>query len=116
FAERLWRQRQQLAGLQLQGKMNGAVGNYNAHVVACPEVDWPAVSRSFVEQRLRLELNPLTTQIETHDSVVEYAQALGRINAILIDLCRDFWGYISHGYFRQQLRDGEVGSSTMPHK
>jgi adenylosuccinate lyase len=91
------------------------VGNYNAHVVAYPEVDWPALAQRFVES-LGLEFNPLTTQIEPHDGIAEYCDALRRANTICVDLCRDLWGYISLGYFRQAVKDGEVGSSTMPHK
>jgi adenylosuccinate lyase len=96
-------------------KMNGAVGNYNAHMVAAPEVDWPVFSRRVVEG-LGLNFNPMTVQIEPHDWVAEYCDALARINTILIDYCRDTWGYVSLGYFKQKLKAGEVGSSTMPHK
>ncbi len=113
---RLRRQRAQLAGVALLGKMNGATGNYNAHVVAYPEVDWPALAEAFVVERLGLEWNPLTTQIEPHDYMAEYFDALARFNTILIDFCRDAWGYIALGYFRQKAVAGEVGSSTMPHK
>jgi adenylosuccinate lyase len=95
--------------------MNGAVGNYNAHVIAYPDVDWPALSQNFVES-LGLEFNPFTTQIEPHDCIAEYCDALARFNTVLIDLCRDIWGYVSLGYFRQRAIAGEVGSSTMPHK
>jgi adenylosuccinate lyase len=116
FAHRLQRQREKLADLRFDGKISGAVGNYNAHVVAYPQVDWINLARGFVENRLRLAWNPLTTQIENHDSIAEFADALRRFNTISIDLCRDFWGYISLGYFRQQVKEGEVGSSTMPHK
>ncbi|MBC6941781.1 MAG: adenylosuccinate lyase [Xanthomonadales bacterium] len=112
---RLERQRRQIAAVELSGKINGAVGNYNAHVVAYPEVDWPALSRRFVES-LGLVWNPYTTQIEPHDCIAELGDALRRANTILVDLARDLWGYISLGYFRQQLKAGEVGSSTMPHK
>ena len=112
---RLQRQRKQIAGVELSGKINGAVGNYNAHVVAYPEVDWPALSRRFVES-LGLVWNPYTTQIEPHDGIAELSDAIRRANTILIDFCRDVWGYISLGYFRQALKPGEVGSSTMPHK
>ncbi|TAL91707.1 MAG: adenylosuccinate lyase [Rhodanobacter sp.] len=112
---RLARQRKQLAAVEVCGKINGAVGNYNAHVITYPEVDWPAFSRRFVES-LGLDYNPYTTQIEPHDNVAEYCDAVRRINIILIDLARDIWGYISLGYFRQTLKAGEVGSSTMPHK
>lgn len=96
-------------------KMNGAVGNYNAHMAAAPEVDWPAFSKHVVEG-LGLTFNPMTIQIEPHDWIAEYCDALARINTILIDYCRDTWGYVSLGYFKQKLKAGEVGSSTMPHK
>jgi adenylosuccinate lyase len=96
-------------------KMNGAVGNYNAHMAAAPEVDWPAFSKQVVEG-LGLTFNPMTIQIEPHDWIAEYCDALARINTILIDYCRDTWGYVSLGYFNQKLKAGEVGSSTMPHK
>ena len=96
-------------------KMNGAVGNYNAHMAAAPEVDWPVFSRQVVEG-LGLTFNPMTIQIEPHDWIAEYCDALARINTILIDYCRDTWGYVSLGYFKQKLKAGEVGSSTMPHK
>ena len=112
---RLQRQREVLAALPLPGKINGAVGNYNAHVVAYPEVDWPAFSRRFVEG-LGLAWQPYTTQIEPHDGIAELSDAMKRIDTILVDLCRDVWGYISLGYFRQAVKAGEVGSSTMPHK
>jgi len=95
--------------------MNGAVGNYNAHVVAYPEVDWERFAARVVTS-LGLEFNPYTTQIEPHDCIAEYCDALARANTVLIDLDRDVWGYISVGYFRQRMRAGEVGSSTMPHK
>lgn len=114
-AARLKRQRAQLASVALAGKMNGAVGNYNAHVVAYPEVDWPALARRFVES-LGLEFNAYTTQIEPHDGIAELCDAQRRVNTIAIDLCRDIWGYISLGYFKQAVKEGEVGSSTMPHK
>jgi adenylosuccinate lyase len=112
---RLRRQGEQLAGVSLTGKINGAVGNYNAHVVAYPEVDWPAFAQRFV-QSLDLDFNPWTTQIEPHDGIAEFCDAQKRIGSICIDLCRDLWGYISLGYFTQALKEGEVGSSTMPHK
>jgi adenylosuccinate lyase len=112
---RLERQRRQIAAVEITGKINGAVGNYNAHVVAFPRVDWPAFARRFVES-LGLVFNPYTTQIEPHDCIAELSDAIRRANTILIDLARDVWGYISLGYFRQQLKAGEVGSSTMPHK
>jgi Adenylosuccinate lyase (EC 4.3.2.2) len=112
---RLRAQRAQVAEVALLGKINGAVGNYNAHRVAYPEVDWPALAQSFVES-LGLNWNPYTTQIEPHDYLAELCDGLARFNTILIDLCRDLWGYISLGYFRQRTIAGEVGSSTMPHK
>jgi adenylosuccinate lyase len=112
---RLRRQRDQIANVQLLGKINGAVGNYNAHVAAYPDVDWKSLSKHFVES-LGLVWNQYTTQIEPHDCIAELCDAMRRANTILIDLCRDIWGYISLGYFRQQLKAGEVGSSTMPHK
>ncbi len=112
---RLRRQREQFIEVEILGKINGATGNFNAHCVAYPEVDWPALSRRFVES-LGLAWNPYTTQIEPHDYIAEYFACLTRINTILIDLCRDVWGYVSLGYFRQRTVAGEVGSSTMPHK
>jgi len=112
---RLARQRAQIAGVELTGKINGAVGNYNAHIAAYPEVDWPAFSRRFVES-LGLAWTAYTTQIEPHDVIAELGDATRRANTILIDFARDVWGYISLGYFRQALKAGEVGSSTMPHK
>ncbi|GAB3791570.1 adenylosuccinate lyase [Dyella agri] len=112
---RLERQRKQLAALEIPGKINGAVGNYNAHAITYPEIDWRAFSQRFVES-LGLDYNPYTTQIEPHDGVAEYCDAVRRANTILIDLARDVWGYISLGYFKQKLKEGEVGSSTMPHK
>ncbi len=112
---RLRRAHQALAGVSILGKFNGAVGNFNAHLIAYPDVDWPSLSQRFIES-LGLEPNSHTTQIEPHDWTAEYAHALIRINTILIDLCRDVWGYISLGYFRQKLAKDEVGSSTMPHK
>lgn len=112
---RLERQRAQIAAVELSGKINGAVGNYNAHVAAYPDVDWPAFARRFVEG-LGLAFAPYTTQIEPHDAVAEIGDAVRRANTILIDLARDVWGYVSLGYFRQKLKEGEVGSSTMPHK
>jgi adenylosuccinate lyase len=112
---RLDRQRAVLAALPMPGKINGAVGNYNAHVAAYPDIDWPAFSRRFVES-LGLAWQPYTTQIEPHDGIAELCDAMKRIDTICIDLCRDTWGYISLGYFRQAVKAGEVGSSTMPHK
>jgi len=112
---RLRRQRTQLAEINLLGKFNGAVGNFNAHVCAYPEIDWPQLSANFIGG-LGLTINPHTTQIEPHDYMAELFDAQCRINTILIDLCRDIWSYISLGYFRQRVVAGEVGSSTMPHK
>lgn len=112
---RLDRQRAVLEGLPMPGKINGAVGNYNAHVSAYPEVDWAPLSQRFV-RGLGLDWQPYTTQIEPHDGVAELCDVSKRIDTILIDLCRDIWGYISLGYFKQAVKAGEVGSSTMPHK
>ncbi len=112
---RLDRQRAQIANIELLGKINGAVGNYNAHVVAYPDLNWPAFAQRFVED-LGLVFNAYTTQIEPHDCIAEIGDAIRRSNTILIDFSRDIWGYISLGYFRQTLKAGEVGSSTMPHK
>ena len=114
-AHRLDRQMEQIVQCDILGKINGAVGNYNAHLVAYPEIDWPAFARSFVES-LGLKWNPYTTQIEPHDYIAELFDACRRANVILIDFCRDVWGYISLGYFKQKVVEGEVGSSTMPHK
>lgn len=114
-AYRLQRQINQLAAVPLLGKINGAVGNYNAHLVTYPEVDWQANAEVFVTS-LGLAWNPYTTQIEPHDYIAEYFDAVKRFNTILIDFNRDVWGYISLGYFKQRLKEGEVGSSTMPHK
>ncbi|MEQ1740797.1 MAG: adenylosuccinate lyase, partial [Methyloglobulus sp.] len=114
-AVRLTRQKEQLLAVQLLGKINGAVGNYNAHCVAYPEVDWPDFAKHFVES-LGLQFNPYTIQIEPHDYIAEYFHALSRFNTILLDFNRDVWGYISLGYFKQKTVAGEVGSSTMPHK
>ena len=113
---RLGQARQRIAGVALLAKMNGAVGNYNAHLAAYPEVDWPAFSRKVVEERLGLAFNPYTIQIEPHDYMAELFDAVTRCNTILVDWSRDVWGYISLGFFKQKLKDGEVGSSTMPHK
>ena len=114
-AHRLKRQREQLSAVTLMGKMNGATGNYNAHLAAYPDIDWPALSKQFILQ-LGLEHNPYTTQIEPHDYIAEFFDVCARFNTILIDFCRDIWGYISLGYFTQKTVAGEVGSSTMPHK
>ena len=112
---RLHRQREQIVAVSLLGKVNGAVGNYNAHLAAYPQVDWPAFAKGFVES-LGLEWNPYTIQIEPHDYMAELFDALRRLNTVLIDFARDVWGYVSLGYFRQKTVAGEVGSSTMPHK
>jgi adenylosuccinate lyase len=113
---RLRRARSQIAAVQPLAKMNGAVGNYNAHLAAYPQHDWEAFSRQVVEDRLGLVFNPHTIQIEPHDWMAELFDAVARANTIFIDLSRDLWGYISLGYFKQKLKDGEIGSSTMPHK
>ena len=112
---RLHRQREQFAAIPMLGKINGAVGNYNAHQVAYPDVDWPAFSKQFISN-LGLEFNPYTTQIEPHDYMAEQFDTLARFNTVLMDFCRDVWAYISLGYFKQKTIAGEVGSSTMPHK
>jgi len=115
FVYRLERQADLFAKVEIGGKFNGAVGNFNAHTVAYPDADWPAISNRFLDS-LGLAPTPYTTQIEPHDWIAEYCQALSRFNTVLIDLTRDFWGYISLGYFRSRPVAGEVGSSTMPHK
>jgi len=112
---RLQRQREQVAAVELLGKINGAVGNYNAHLIAYPEVDWEALAKNLVES-LGLVWNPFTTQIEPHDCIAELFDAVRRFNIVLLDLDRDLWSYISIGYFKQRTVAGEVGSSTMPHK
>jgi adenylosuccinate lyase len=114
-AARLQSQRDQFERVAIRGKMNGAVGNYNAHRIAYPEVDWPKLSEEFVES-IGIHSNPYTIQIEPHDYMAEYFHSLSRINTILIDFDRDLWAYISLGYFRQKTVAGEIGSSTMPHK
>ena len=113
---RLERQIKQVSEVPLLGKINGAVGNYNAHLSAYPQVDWEANAREFIEQDLGLTWNPYTTQIEPHDYIAELFDAIARFNTILIDFDRDVWGYISLGYFKQKTVAGEIGSSTMPHK
>jgi adenylosuccinate lyase len=113
---RLQRQVRQIEAQEFLGKINGAVGNYNAHMVAYPDVDWEAHCQAFVERGLGLTFNPYTIQIEPHDYMAEFFQTIARINTILIDFNRDVWGYISLGYFKQKVKAGEVGSSTMPHK
>ena len=112
---RLSRARSHIAEVSLLGKINGAVGNYNAHLAAYPDYDWEAFAKRFVEQ-LGLEFNPYTIQIEPHDAMAELFDAFARVNTILVDLSRDVWGYISLGFFKQKLKAGEIGSSTMPHK
>ncbi len=116
FANRLSRQHQQAEKIKLLGKMNGAVGNYNAHLVAYPDVDWPALSKVIIEDQLGLTQNSYTTQIEPHDYMAELFDILSRFNTILVDLNRDIWTYISMAYFGQKTIKGEIGSSTMPHK
>jgi adenylosuccinate lyase len=113
---RIQRAAQNIAKVEILGKMNGAVGNYNAHLSAYPEVDWEAFSKQVIEQRLGLKHNPYTIQIEPHDYMAELFDAFARANTILLDLNRDIWGYISIGYFKQRTKAGEIGSSTMPHK
>ena len=113
---RLERQIAQVAAVPLLGKINGAVGNYNAHLSAYPQIDWEANARQFIENDLGLQWNPYTTQIEPHDYIAELFDAIARFNTILIDFDRDIWGYISLGYFKQRTIAGEIGSSTMPHK
>jgi adenylosuccinate lyase len=108
--------RERIAAVKLLAKMNGAVGNYNAHLAAYPDFDWEAFSRRVVEQQLGLTFNPYTIQIEPHDYMAELFDAVTRANTILIDWSRDLWGYISLGYFKQRTVEGEIGSSTMPHK
>ena len=115
FSYRLSRQIDQLSEVQIMGKFNGAVGNFNAHVSAYPEIDWQGVSKDFIEN-LGINYAPYSSQIESHDYIAEYFHVLNRFNTILIDYCRDIWGYISLGYFTQKTIDGEIGSSTMPHK
>jgi adenylosuccinate lyase len=112
---RLQRQQKQLASNEILGKINGAVGNFNAHLSAYPHFDWESFAKRFVES-LGLTYNPMTIQIEPHDYMAELYDTLARINTILIDINRDIWGYISVGYFKQKVKAGEIGSSTMPHK
>ncbi len=115
IAHRLRRGKERLTAIVFTGKLNGAVGNYNAHLAAYPQFDWEGLAKRVVES-LGLEFNPYTIQIEPHDSLAEFFDALARTNTVLLDADRDIWGYISLGYFKQRLREGEVGSSTMPHK
>ena len=112
---RLRKQREQVANIEIVGKANGAVGNYNAHISAYPEIDWPAFSQKFIES-IGLSINPFTIQIEPHDYMAEMFDAISRFNTILIDFSRDIWAYISNAYFKQKTVAGEIGSSTMPHK
>jgi adenylosuccinate lyase len=115
FARRLHRQAAQVGAQPILGKFNGAVGNFNAHIAANPDLDWPRLSADFVHA-LGLETNPYTTQIEPHDWLAELFHAMSRCHVVMLDLCRDIWGYVSLGYFHQKTAEGEVGSSTMPHK
>ena len=116
FGHRLWKQYRAMLDLKFEAKMNGAVGNYNAHMSAYPNVDWPETTKRFIEDRLGLTQNTLTTQIENHDSMIAFCDNLRRTQNIAIGLCRDIWTYISLAYFTQKTIKGEVGSSTMPHK
>jgi adenylosuccinate lyase len=116
FCYRLALQISRLKSTKIYGKFNGAVGNYNAHYFVYPDLNWREISRSFVESRLGLTFNPYTTQIEPHDSLCRVVSEVGAFNTILIGLCRDTWEYISKGYITQKAKEGEVGSSTMPHK
>jgi len=117
FAYRMGRQRKQFAQCEILGKMNGAVGNYAAHEITVPEVNWPKLTRNFIENDLGgIKWNPYTTQIEPHDFVAEICDVICRFNNVLLDMDRDMWSYISLGYFKQKVIDGEIGSSTMPHK
>ena len=115
FSYRLSRQIDQLSEVKIMGKFNGAVGNFNAHLSSYPDIDWQSVSKDFIEN-LGINYAPYSSQIESHDYIAEYFHALNRFNTILIDFCRDIWGYISLGYFTQKTIEGEIGSSTMPHK
>jgi len=116
IAKRLERAIQNIEKVRMTGKMNGAVGNYNAHLSAYPDVDWETFSKQVVQERLGLEFNPYTIQIEPHDAMAELFDAFARANTILLDMNRDIWGYIAWGYFKQKTKEGEIGSSTMPHK
>ena len=115
-AARLATARARIAAVPLLAKMNGAVGNYNAHLAAYPDCDWESFARHVVERQLGLDFNPYTTQIEPHDCMAELFDAYARVNTVLIDWSRDVWSYVSLGYFKQRLKEGEIGSSTMPHK
>ena len=116
IAKRLERAIHNIQKVRMSGKMNGAVGNYNAHIAAYPQFDWESFSKTVVEDRLGLEFNPYTIQIEPHDAMAELFDAFARANTILLDMNRDIWGYIAWGYFKQKTKEGEIGSSTMPHK
>lgn len=116
IAARLEKAIRKIEVIKMSGKMNGAVGNYNAHLSAYPGFDWEAFSKNVVENRLHLEFNPYTIQIEPHDAMAELFDAFARANTILLDMNRDIWGYIAWGYFKQKTKEGEIGSSTMPHK
>jgi adenylosuccinate lyase len=116
IAKRLERAIQNIQKVRMTGKMNGAVGNYNAHLSAYPNFDWESFSKQVVEERLGLEFNAYTIQIEPHDAMAELFDAFSRANTILLDMNRDIWGYIAWGYFKQKTKEGEIGSSTMPHK
>jgi len=116
YAYRMQKQRNQLDRVAILGKINGAVGNFNAHVSAYPDIDWIRTTREFVTNDLGLSWNPYTTQIESHDFIAEFFDALSRFNTVLLDMDRNMWHYISLGYFKQQAVAGEIGSSTMPHK
>lgn len=116
FVDRLIRQKHKIESVEILGKLNGAVGNFNAHIAAYPDVDWPALTRGVIEDDLGLKQNLFTTQIEPHDYMAELFDAICRFNTVLIDLNRDIWTYISMAYFGQKTIEGEVGSSTMPHK
>lgn len=116
FAARISAQMGHLSRQEFLGKINGATGNFNAHAIAYPDVDWILVSKTFVEQKLGLTWNPFSDQIDPHDFIAEISHAMMRLNTISIDLCRDIWGYISRGIFTQKTKAGEIGSSTMPHK
>jgi adenylosuccinate lyase len=116
IAVRLEKAMRKIEVIKMMGKMNGAVGNYNAHLSAYPDFDWEKFSKDVVENRLHLEFNPYTIQIEPHDAMAELFDAFARANTILLDMNRDIWGYIAWGYFKQKTKEGEIGSSTMPHK
>jgi adenylosuccinate lyase len=116
IAARLEKAIRKIEAVKMMGKMNGAVGNFNAHLSAYPDFDWEKFSKDVVENRLHLEFNPYTIQIEPHDAMAELFDAFARANTILLDMNRDIWGYIAWGYFKQKTKEGEIGSSTMPHK